>query len=94
VAGLTRGQVVRTALLESGTVTVAGLVLGGVAAAAAYLSVLATTAAVTGVARLDLPWTLMIGVAAAALVVTGVTSALTSWSATRGTPVALLGARE
>ncbi|HEV8175225.1 MAG TPA: FtsX-like permease family protein [Actinoplanes sp.] len=94
VAGLTRGQVVRTALLESGTVTVAGLVLGGVAAAAAYLSVLATTAAVTGVARLDLPWTLMIGVAAAALVVTGVTSALTSWSATRRTPVALLGARE
>jgi putative ABC transport system permease protein len=94
VTGLTRGQVVRTALLESGTVTVAGLVLGGVAAAAAYLSVLATTAAVTGVARLDLPWTLMIGVAAAALVVTGVTSALTSWSATRRTPVALLGARE
>jgi putative ABC transport system permease protein len=56
--------------------------------------VLATTSAVTGVATLDLPWTLIIGVAAAALAVTSVTSVLTSWSATRPSPVALLGARE
>jgi putative ABC transport system permease protein len=94
VTGLTRAQVVRAALLESGTVTVAGLVLGGGAAAATYVAVLATTSAVTGVATLDLPWTLIIGVAAAALAVTSVTSVLTSWSATRPSPVALLGARE
>jgi putative ABC transport system permease protein len=94
VAGLTRAQVMRAALIESCTVAVAGLVLGGVAAAATFISVLATTAAVTGVATLDLPWTLIIGIAAVALLVTSVTSALTSWSATRRSPVALLGAQE
>jgi len=94
VTGLGRGQVVRAALLESAAVTTAGLVLGGAAAAATYVSVLATTAAVTGVATLDLPWTLVVAVGAAAFLVTSVTSVLTSWSATRGRPVALLGATE
>jgi putative ABC transport system permease protein len=94
VTGLTRAQVVRSALSESCMVTVAGLALGGVAAAATYTAVLATTAAVTGVATLDLPWTLMIGLAAATLAVTSMTSVLTTWSATRRSPVALLGARE
>jgi putative ABC transport system permease protein len=92
--GLTRAQVLRAALLESAAVTVIGIGLGALAAAGTFVAVLASTSAVTGVATLDLPWTLMAAVAGAAFVVTGVTSLLTTWSATRTAPVALLGARE
>jgi putative ABC transport system permease protein len=94
VTGLTRGQVVRSALQESFAVTVAGLILGGLAAAAAMATTLATTAAVTGTATLDIPWTLVAGVGGVALLVTAATSLFTSLSATRQRPVALLGARE
>jgi len=94
VTGMTRGQVIRSALLESWAVTVAGLLLGAVAAGATFLAVLTTTSAVTGQATLDLPWPLIAAVAAAAVLVTSVTSLITSWSATRERPVALLGARE
>ena len=94
VTGLTRGQVVRSALLESAAVTGSGLLLGGLAAGATYFSVLAVTRAVTGDATLDLPWTLILAVGATALLVTSLTSVLTSWSATRGSAVATLGARE
>lgn len=92
--GLTRGQVVRAALLESAAVTTAGLILGGLAAAATFVSVLAVTSAVTGRATLDLPWTVLGLVAVLAFLVTSVTSVLTSWSATRAAPVTLLSAQE
>jgi len=69
-------------------------VLGALAAAATYVSVLAVTNAVTGDATLDLPWTLIALVSTVALLVTSLTSVLTSWSATRGSAVAMLGARE
>jgi putative ABC transport system permease protein len=92
--GLTRRQVVRMALAESSIVTAIGLLLGLIAAAGTYAGVLATTAAVTGAATLDLPWRLIAAVAAGAFLVTGLTSVITSWSATRGQPVALLGAQE
>ncbi len=94
VTGLTRAQVVRSALLEAYAVTAAALVLGAVAASAAFFAVLATTSAVTGAATLDLPWPLFAAVAAIALTVTGATSLITSWSATRHPPVSLLAARE
>ena len=94
VTGLTRGQVIRSALLESWAVTVAGLLLGGVAAAGALLAAVTSTAAVTGRGTLALPWGLIAAVGAVALLVTGATSLITSWSATRRPPVALLGARE
>jgi putative ABC transport system permease protein len=94
VTGLTRGQVVRSALLESSAVTVSGLILGGLAAVGTFIAVLTTTSAVTGSATLDLPWALIGGVCALAFVVTSLTSVITSWSATRRAPVALLGARE
>ena len=92
--GMTRGQVVRAALLESTAVTAAGLVLGGLAAGLTFIAVLASTAEVTGSATLDLPWTVLGALAVTAFVVTGVTSVITSWSATRPAPVSLLGARE
>ncbi|NMO56357.1 FtsX-like permease family protein [Actinoplanes sp. TBRC 11911] len=94
VTGLTRGQVVRSALRESFAVTVAGLVLGGVAAGATMATVLTTTTAVVGKGTLDIPWTLVAAVIAVALLVTSVTSLLTSLSATRRRPVLLLGATE
>ena len=93
-SGLTRIQVLRAALLESSAVTLIGVFLGALAAAGTYAAVLATTSAVTGTATLDLPWTLMAVLAVVAFVVTGLTSLLTSWSATRAAPVSLLGARE
>ncbi|WP_246613655.1 FtsX-like permease family protein [Paractinoplanes bogorensis] len=94
VTGLTRGQVVRAALLEAYAVTGAGLLLGALAAASALIAAVATTSAVTGTATLDLPWTLIGVTALVALTVTGLTSLITSWSATRRAPVTLLAARE
>lgn len=94
VTGMTRGQVIRAALLESVAVTASGLVLGGLAAGLAFIAVLSSTAAVTGTATLELPWPVAGGLVGTAFVVTGVTSVLTSWSATRQRPVELLGGRE
>ena len=94
VTGLTRGQVVRSTLLESWAVTLAGAILGALAASAPGISVLAATTALTGHATLDVPWRLVAAVGLIAVVVTSLTSVLSSWSATRPAPVALLGARE
>ncbi|GAA1315656.1 FtsX-like permease family protein [Pseudonocardia xinjiangensis] len=93
-AGLSRGQVVRSALLESWAVTVIGLLLGVLAAGTTFLAVLATTAVVTGAATLAVPWPFVLTVCVGAFLVTGATSVITSMSATRTLPVALLGSRE
>ncbi|MEU8813013.1 FtsX-like permease family protein [Actinoplanes sp. NPDC048796] len=92
VTGMTRGQVVRSSLLESYAITVSALLLGGVAAAATFIAVLTTTKAVTGTATLDLPWTQIGAVAAIALTVTSATTLITSLSATRPQPVTQLRA--
>jgi putative ABC transport system permease protein len=94
ITGLTRTQVIRSALLESAAVTVAGLLLGAVAAAGAYWAAVASTAAVTGHSTLSVPWPLTGAVCLVALLVTGATSLITSWSATRRPPITLLAARE
>lgn len=83
-SGLTRGQVVRTALLESWLVALLGLLLGGLAAAGSFVAVLGTTTAITGSATLALPWPFLLTVVAVVLAVTTVTSVLTTRSATRG----------
>lgn len=88
VTGLRRGQVVRTALLESWAVTAVGLLLGGLAAAG-------TLAGISAVAGLvSVPWAALGLVVAGAFLVVGVTSVWTSVSATRIAPVRLVGARE
>jgi putative ABC transport system permease protein len=94
ITGLTRTQVIRSALLESSAVTVAGLLLGAVAAAGAILAAVSATSAVTGHSTLTLPWPLIGAVCAVALSVTAATSLITSWSATRRPPITLLAARE
>jgi putative ABC transport system permease protein len=94
VTGLTRMQVIRSSLLESSAVTVAGLLLGGLAAAGALIAAASSTAAVTGRGTVTLPWSLIAAVSAVALLVTAATTLITSWSATRRAPVTLLAARE
>lgn len=94
VTGLSRGQVVRAALLESWVVTVIGLVLGVLAALPALLAMSAALGTITGFAVLDLPWSLIGATAAGAFVLVGVTSLWTALSATRPRPVTLIGAGE
>ncbi|WP_229068578.1 FtsX-like permease family protein [Actinoplanes sp. DH11] len=94
VTGFTRGQVIRTAVLESVVVTVAGLLLGLLAAAGTLVGVAATTAAVTGAVTVDVPWLLVSAVVAGTLLVTAVTSTVATRTATREHPVAVLGARQ
>jgi putative ABC transport system permease protein len=93
LSGLTRGQVLRAALIESAAVTAIGLVLGGVAAGAAFAGTLGYTAAVTGTGTLVVPWQVVGALVAGLLLVTAVTTALTTWNGTRRPPIALLGAR-
>jgi putative ABC transport system permease protein len=94
VTGLRRGQVVGSALRESVAVAAAGVVLGGLAAGFTFVGALGTTAAVTGSATLDVPWTLTALVVGAALTATASASAISSWFATRPAPVTLIGAGE
>ncbi|MFC9971519.1 FtsX-like permease family protein [Spirillospora sp. NPDC127200] len=88
LTGLSRGQVVRTALLEAAAVTTIGLLLGCLVAASALASFLATP----GV--LAVPWGLLAALAAGAYAVTAVTSVAGTLSATREAPVRLAAARE
>nr|WP_196791429.1 FtsX-like permease family protein [Motilibacter aurantiacus] len=92
--GLTRRQVVVVALAESLTVTGAAVLLGALAAAGTLLAVAAVTGVVTGVASASVPWTLATSVVLGAFALTACSSLLTTWSATRTPPVALLAARE
>jgi putative ABC transport system permease protein len=85
--------VVRGALVEGAAVTTIGLVLGGVAAGAAFLGTLGYTSAVTGTGTLVVPWSVVGALAAGLLAVTAVTTAVTTWHGTRRPPVSLLGAR-
>ncbi|NAZ77124.1 FtsX-like permease family protein, partial [Kineococcus sp. T13] len=92
--GLTRRQVLGSALLETWAVSTAGLLLGALAAAGTLAAVAIATAAATGTASVDLPWPLVGAVVLGTFAVTGATSAWTTWSATRTAPVQLLRARE
>ncbi|RZU19943.1 putative ABC transport system permease protein [Kribbella rubisoli] len=79
MAGLTRGQVVAIAVLESATVVVVGVLLGAVVAAAALAGI---AAGPYGLAALAIPWRLLGLIFASALVVVGSAAALTAWRAT------------
>ncbi|MBK1786545.1 FtsX-like permease family protein [Prauserella cavernicola] len=94
VSGLSRGQVVRMALVESWAVTVVGLLLGGLAAAGTLAGIGAATARVTGEASIVVPWDLLGITVVGALLVVGATNVWTTLAATRSRPVALVGAGE
>ncbi|MEU6857771.1 ABC transporter permease [Glycomyces sp. NPDC046736] len=94
VTGLTRGQVVRSAVAESQAVVLIGLLLGGLAASASVLGVSIAIRNLIGLNVIEVPWPLLIALAAGTAVVVAVTSAVTAWSATRTPPIRLVGARE
>ncbi|MER7251599.1 ABC transporter permease [Kribbella sp. NPDC000426] len=79
MAGLTRGQVVAVAVVESATVAVVGVLLGALVAGAALAGI---AAGPYGLAALAIPWRLLGLIFASALVVVGAAAALTAWRAT------------
>ncbi|MEV0791694.1 ABC transporter permease [Kribbella sp. NPDC050459] len=79
LAGLTRGQVVTVALVESVTVVVVGVLLGSLVAAAALAGI---AAGPYGLAALAIPWRLLGLIFVSALAVVGIAAALTAYCAT------------
>jgi putative ABC transport system permease protein len=94
VTGLTRGQVVRTALVESVAVVVIGLLLGGLAAAGSVLGIAKAVADLTGITVIGIQWPLLAALAGGAAVVVATTSVVTTLSATRTPAIRLVGSRE
>jgi putative ABC transport system permease protein len=87
VTGLTRGQVVGTALWESLAVAATGLILGGLAAAATVLSMTLNIRATIGVTVLSAPWPVLGAVAAGSTLVVCATTVVTTLATTRTPPV-------
>jgi putative ABC transport system permease protein len=94
VSGLTRGQVVRMALIESWALTAIGLLLGGVAALMTMVGITSALQRIPGVSVVAIPWALVAAVVVGAFTVVGPTSMWTTLSATRAAPVSLIIARE
>ncbi|OLT20308.1 hypothetical protein BJF79_16370 [Actinomadura sp. CNU-125] len=94
VAGLTRAQVVRAALIESWAVTAIGLALGCVVAAGALSGMLAASLRAVDRPLVAVPWTLLAAITLSAFAVTGLASVWTTRTATRAAPVTELAARE
>lgn len=91
LTGLSRGQVVRAALLESSGVTLIGVGLGLLVALAALGGFLFGP---HGMEVLAVPWTLIVLLVLGAFAISSLTSVLTTRSATRPAPVTLAAARE
>lgn len=85
LAGLTRGQVVTVALVESATAVVVGVLLGSLVAVAALAGI---AAGPFGLAALAIPWRLLGLIFGTALVVVGAAAACTAHQATRTHPLA------
>ncbi|MEV4533241.1 ABC transporter permease [Asanoa sp. NPDC049518] len=94
VTGLTRGQVVGTALAESVAVVAIGVLLGVLAAVGTIIGMASAVRDMVGLNVTSLPWSMFGAVVAIALVVVAVSSVLTTLSATRTPPIRLVAARE
>lgn len=79
---------------ESRAVVVTGLFLGGLAAAASVLGVSVAVRNLIGITVVSIPWPLLIALALGAAAVVGITSAVTTLSATRTPPIRLVASRE
>jgi putative ABC transport system permease protein len=91
MAGLTRIQVVKVALVESTAVVVIGVLLGSLVAGAALAGI---AAGPYGLAALAIPWRLLGLLLAVALVVVGAAAAFTAHRATNPQPISLLAGRD
>jgi putative ABC transport system permease protein len=94
VTGLTRGQVIRVALWESLAVVMIGLLLGGITAATTALGVSAAVKDLVGLSVLSVPWPLLAGLVVGVTAIVGVSTVLTTRSATRTPAIRLAAARE
>ncbi|WP_308440003.1 FtsX-like permease family protein, partial [Asanoa iriomotensis] len=94
VTGLTRGQVVLAALAESLAVVAIGVLLGMVSATASIVGMAFAVRDLVGIAVASVPWAMFGSVVAIAVVVVGVTSVLTSLTATRTPAIRLVAARD
>jgi putative ABC transport system permease protein len=94
VTGLTRSQVVRTALGEALGVVAIGVLLGALAAAGTVVGIAVAIEDMIGISAASPPWALLGAVAAGATLIVAATSVLTTLSATRTPAVRLVAARE
>ncbi|BCB73735.1 hypothetical protein Pflav_001450 [Phytohabitans flavus] len=94
VTGLTRGQVVRTALGEALGVVAIGLLLGTLAAAGTVVGIAFAIKDMIGISATSPPWALLGAVAVGATLIVGTASVLTTLSATRTPAIRLVAARE
>lgn len=94
LTGLTRTQVIRVALAESGAVVLAGTLLGSFVAAGTTISMSAVVTSLVGERVVAVPWMLCGLVVAAVTLAVGITTLLTATAMTRTDPIAAAGARE
>ncbi|WP_370942062.1 FtsX-like permease family protein [Amycolatopsis sp. cg5] len=94
VTGLTRRQVIRTAVAEAVAVAVIGLVLGCVVAAAGLIGIGGAVRQALGVTVVYLPWALLAAVTIGSVLIVTATSAVTAFSATKARPISLVSAKE
>ncbi|MCX4471395.1 ABC transporter permease [Micromonospora sp. NBC_01655] len=92
LTGLTRRQVVRTALLESLAVVGIGLTLGGLAGAGTIYGVSRSLADLTGHWHAEVPWALISSLTLAAVLLVTTASTLSTLAATRIPAIRLAGA--
>lgn len=94
LTGMSRRQVVWTALLESLTVVAVGVIVGGFAAGGTIAGVTAAVSQIVGTPIVAIPWTLLGAVTLGAAVIVGITSVFSTIAATRQPAVEIAGARE
>jgi len=94
VSGLTRGQVVVTALAESLAVVTVGVLLGLLAAAGTVIGIALAVRDMIGITVVAVQWPLLVALALGAAAVVGLTSVLTTAVATRTPPIRLVAARD
>ncbi|MFD8492670.1 ABC transporter permease [Amycolatopsis sp. NPDC059657] len=94
VTGLTRIQVVRTAVIEAIAVAIIGLVLGCVVAGAGLTGIGGAIRQALGVTVVYVPWTLLAAVALGSVVIVAATSGVTAIIVTKERPISLVAAKE
>ncbi|XVS61680.1 FtsX-like permease family protein [Actinosynnema sp. CA-299493] len=94
VTGLTRPQVVRTAVVEATAAAVIGLLLGCVVAGMGLAGIAGAVDEAIGVPVVAVPWALLVVVAIGSVGIVAVTSAVTATIATKAPPVSLVTTKE
>ena len=94
LTGLTRSQVLRTALAESTVVVVTGALLGLIAAGGTAITMSAVVSEFVDERVVAVPWRLIGGVVGSITLVVWLATILTTTAMTRVDPIAVAGARE